>query len=183
MSRVSEAHRLISPRGMQRLLETRQSLPIPPHCAKCCSPALTSSSTASASFLEAASNSSTRSMHPPSENVQTGLRRWRNLVHASWLNRTVLVRCPGDPPPSCRYRKIWPRLCISAPGLSFCEHQPESMGRPRLHQGTSITHCLAASSSPAGKCLISAAMKCEANFSATFPTGESVTTPTFLMCL
>ena len=42
-----------------------------------------------------------------------------------------------------------------------------------------MTHCFAASSSPAGKCLISAATKCDAKCSATFPNGESVTTPIF----
>ena len=51
------------------------------------------------------------------------------------------------------------------------------------HQGLSMTHRLAASSSPAGKCLISAATKCDAKFSATVPKAESDTMPTFLMCL
>jgi hypothetical protein len=50
---------------------------------------------------------------------------------------------------------------------------------PQANQGRLMTHCFAASSSAAGKCLISAATKCDAKCSATFPNGESVTTPIF----
>ena len=46
-----------------------------------------------------------------------------------------------------------------------------------------MTHCFAASSSPAEKCLISADTKCDAKFSATLPIAESVTRPIFLMRL
>ena len=53
----------------------------------------------------------------------------------------------------------------------------------RSSQGRFTIHCLAASSAPAGKCLISADTKCDARCSATLPKGESVTTATFLMCL
>ena len=51
------------------------------------------------------------------------------------------------------------------------------------HHESFMIHCLAASICPAGKCLISADMKCDVKCSATSPRWESVTTPILLMRL
>ena len=51
-------------------------------------------------------------------------------------------------------------------------------------QGCAFTiHCCAAAVAPAGSALIVAETKCDASFSAILPSGASVTTATFLMCL
>jgi hypothetical protein len=51
----------------------------------------------------------------------------------------------------------------------------------RANQRRFMTHCFAASSSPAENCLISADTKCGANRSATFPGAEPVARP-ILVC-
>jgi hypothetical protein len=63
------------------------------------------------------------------------------------------------------------RAVFMAESAVSTHHEP-----PRIH-------CRAASTCPAGKCLISAETKCDVKCSATSPILESVTTATFLMRL
>ena len=90
--------------------------------AKCCSPALSSNSTASASFMEAACNSSIAAHGTLRQKAYTvRLVDGGTLFKHEGLIAPVLARCPRRPPPAVMPipEKIWPRLCISVPGLSF----------------------------------------------------------------